>query len=240
MLEEYGKEIYPLDGIFVLIHSPLVGPVTWSQVADHLRQRGRDAVVPTLMGDDERSHVVYWRQEVEVIRSQLTTVPQDRPLILVGHSGAGALLPAIRKATPHQVVGYVFVDAGLPHPGQTRLEEMRASVPELAEELHRHLAAGGRFPEWTDEELRDEIPDDRTRAALLAELQPRALDFFKEPLPVVAGWPDAPCSYIQLSPGYSGAAEHARRAGWPLQVFEGGHFHMLVDPAGVAEALLAV
>lgn len=229
-----------MDGVFVLIHSPLVGPFTWSRVAERLRQRGREAVVPALMGDDERAHVAYWRQEVEAIRSQLATVPQDRPLILVGHSGAGALLPAIRAATPHQVAGYVFVDAGLPHPGQTRLEELRASVPELAEELQLQLVAGGRFPEWTDEDLRDEIPDDRTRAALLAELQPRALDFFEEPLPVVTGWPDAPCSYIQLSPGYSGAAEAARCAGWPVQVFEAGHFHMLVDPAGVTEALLAV
>ena len=229
-----------MDGVFVLIHSPLVGPLTWSRVAEHLRQRDREAVVPAVLGDDERAHVAYWQQEVESIRSQLTSVPRDRPLILVGHSGAGALLPAIRTMMPQQVMNYVFVDAGLPHPGQTRLEEIRASAPELAEELQPHLAAGGRFPEWTDEDLRDEIPDDRTRAALLTELQPRALDFFEEPMPLVADWPDAPCSYIQLSPGYSSAAEAARHVGWPVKVFEAGHFHMLVDPAGVTEALLAI
>lgn len=195
--------------------------------------------MPALTGDDEQAHVPYWQQEVEAIRGQLETVPPNRPLILVGHSGAGALLPALRATIPHQVGGYVFVDAGLPHPGQTRLDEMRASVPELAEELHRHLVVGGRFPDWTDEDLREEVPDDRTRAALLADLQPRALDFFEEPLPPVAGWPDAPCGYIQTSAGYAGAAETARRAGWPVQVFAAGHFYMLVDPEAVAQALLA-
>lgn len=228
-----------MDGVFVLIHSPLVGPFTWSRVAEHLRQRGHAAVVPALTGDDEHAQGAYWQQEVTAIRGQLETMPEDRALILVAHSGAGALLPAIRAAITQQVGGYVFVDAGLPHPGQTRLEEMRASVPELAEELHRHLVVGGRFPDWTDEDLRPEIPDDRTRAALLAELQPRALDFFEEPMPVIAGWPDAPCSYIQTSPGYTGAAEAARRAGWPVQVVTAGHFHMLVDPEGVTQALLA-
>ena len=228
-----------MDGVFVLIHSPLVGPLTWSRVAEDLRRRRRVAVVPALTNDDEHARVAYWQQEVEAIRGQLVKVPQDRPLILVAHSGAGALLPAARAAIPHRVAGYVFVDAGLPHPGQTRLEEMRASVPELAEELHRHLAAGGRFPEWTDEDLRAEIPDDRVRAALLAGLQPRGLDFFEEPLPHVAGWPDAPCSYIQTSSGYAGAAEAARRAGWLVQTIEAGHFHMLVDPEAVARALLA-
>lgn len=228
-----------MDGVFVLIHSPLVGPFTWSRVTDHLRQRGHTAVVPALTGDDEHAHVPYWRQEVEAIRSQLATVPQEQSLILVAHSGAGPLLPAIRAAIPHQVAGYVFVDAGLPHPGQSRLAEMRTSVPELAEELHRHLAGGGRFPEWTDEDLRTEIPDDRTRAALLADLQPRGLDFFEEPLPATDGWPNAPCSYIQTSAGYAGAAEAARHAGWPVQVVTAGHFHMLVDPEVVAQALLA-
>ena len=230
-----------MDGVYVLIHSPLVGPFTWSRVAEHLRQRGQVAVVPALMNDNEHARVAYWQQEVEAIRAQLTamSVLQDRSLILVAHSGAGALLPAVRAAIPHRVAGYVFVDAGLPHPGETRLAEMRASVPELAEELHRHLAAGGRFPNWTDEDLREEIPDDAARAALLADLQPRGLDFFEEPLPVIANWPDAPCSYILTSAGYAATAEAARLAGWPVRVFAAGHFHMLVDPDAVARAILA-
>jgi hypothetical protein len=35
---------------FVLAHSPLVGPATWSLVVRELERRGRDAAVPSLLG----------------------------------------------------------------------------------------------------------------------------------------------------------------------------------------------
>jgi hypothetical protein len=34
--------------VFMLIHSPLVGPFTWSLVAEELRARGQEMFVPTL------------------------------------------------------------------------------------------------------------------------------------------------------------------------------------------------
>ena len=54
------------------------------------------------------------------------------------------------------------------------------------------------------------------------------------------GWPDAPCAYLRFgaNPAYDAAAAEAQRRGWPLRSIEGDHFHMLVDPAGVADALL--
>ena len=47
-----------MDDYFVLIHSPLVGPLTWSLVAEDLRRRGIDALVPTLHDDD--TGLPYW------------------------------------------------------------------------------------------------------------------------------------------------------------------------------------
>jgi hypothetical protein len=35
---------------FVLIHSPLVGPMTWLQVAAALQRDGRHAIAPSLAG----------------------------------------------------------------------------------------------------------------------------------------------------------------------------------------------
>jgi hypothetical protein len=158
----------------------------------------------------------------------------ERPLILVGHSGAGPLLPVISETISQRVLGYIFVDAGLPHPGKSRLDEIRMGAPDFAAELERDLLAGGRFPKWSDEDLRDIIPDDQTRAGLLAELRPRPLAFFTETLPDVPGWPDAPCGYVLFSQAYEAAAEQARSAGWPMRSFDAGHFHMLVDPSAVA------
>src|SRR6266508_4608305 len=62
------------------------------------------------------------------------------------------------------------------------------------------LEAGGRFPGWNDRDLAPIVPDPAARAALLASLRPRALDFFTEPLPGdQPSWPDAPCGYLHLA-----------------------------------------
>jgi hypothetical protein len=69
-------------------------------------------------------------------------------------------------------------------------------------------------------------------------LHSQPLSFFLEPIPVPAGWPDAPCGYLRLSPAYDGPANRARAAGWPVREIDGNHFQMLIDPAGVTTALL--
>lgn len=224
-----------MQALFALVHSPLVGPSTWSLVAERLRQAGSGAVVPVLH-DSEGVAVPYWRQHAESAARALATVPADRPLVLVGHSGAGPLLPAIAQAGRRPIAAYLFVDAGLPHGGLSRLDEMAVNDPELAARLRRHLAAGGRFPTWGDADLREVIPDSRLRQGLLAELRPRPLAFFAEPLPQVAGWPDAPCGYLRFSPAYARPAAEAERRGWPYRAFDAGHFHLLVDPAAIADA----
>jgi pimeloyl-ACP methyl ester carboxylesterase len=168
----------------------------------------------------------------------LRGAPDGQPLVLVGHSGAGALLPALGAALARPIAGYVFVDAGIHTDGLSRLEMMVAEDAPFADRLRAHLEAGGRYPEWTDEQLREAIPDDTRRAAVLAELQPRGLDFFSEPIPVPAAWPDAPCVYLQFSPAYDVPAAKARELGWPVHEIEGGHFLMLIDPETVADAIL--
>ncbi len=85
------------------------------------------------------------------MKRALVLIPQERPLALVGHSGAGSLLPVLAQAARHPVKAYLFVDAGLPHPGKTRLEEMEATVPAFAQELRRLLAEDSRFPNWKNE-----------------------------------------------------------------------------------------
>jgi hypothetical protein len=88
--------------VFVLIHSPLVGPFTWSLVAEELRARGQEVFVPTL-SDAEGSAAPSWQQYAASVAHALTAVPLERPLHLIGHSGAGPLLPALRQAVPHPV-----------------------------------------------------------------------------------------------------------------------------------------
>ena len=225
--------------IIVLIHSPLVGPITWSRVAHELRGLQVDAITPTLV-DEERRLAPYWEQHVDSVTRELNAVPRDIELVLIGHSGAGALLPAIGKATGHLVAAYIFVDAGIPIDGLSRLELMAGEDPDFAQSLVQHLAAGGEFPDWSDVDLASIVPDPLLRHELVVELRPRTLDFFSEPIPVFDRWPDAPCGYLQFSSAYDAPARRAREAGWHHSEINAGHFHMLVDPPAVADALLAL
>src|SRR5260370_1147519 len=158
-----------MESLVVLVHSPLVGPFTWSLVAQRLQAAGFDVLVPTL-SDSGEAFPHYWQQHAASLQRALASIPQQRPLLLVGHSGAGSLLPVLARAAHHPVNACLFVDAGLPHPGQSRMNEMEASVPEFVQALHQHLASGGSFPNWSDEDLSEELPDERIRRQVLAEL----------------------------------------------------------------------
>src|SRR6187200_1500737 len=92
---------------YVLIHSPLVGPLTWKLVADELRQRNLEVVVPTLI-DRPDSKQSYWEQHADSISEALAQLPQNTPLTLVAHSGAGPLLPVIREFLPNPIHAYIF------------------------------------------------------------------------------------------------------------------------------------
>ena len=225
------------NNVFVLIHSPLVGALTWNLVADKMQQQDREVLVPALI-DSPDSEKPYWKQHAESVSQALSQISKETSLTLVAHSGAGPLLPAIRAELANPVNAYVFVDAGIPRDGATRLDLMRSEDSEWAKQFQEHLESGGYFPSWSSEDLREIIPDENLRNRLVPEINPRALDFFTEPIPVFEGWPDAPCVYILFSEPYKGAAQQARQSDWQTYELESGHFHMLVDPKAVTDLLI--
>ena len=225
------------DALIVLIPSPLLGPYSWSLVAQELRARGWEALVSEDLRDP-LDRQPCWRRTVGGVESSLQNIPVERSIALVAHSGAGPLLPAVATAVRQPIAAYLFVDAGLPSSGRSRLQVIEAENPGFASELRAALDAGQRFPAWTDEGLSQLVPDAERRRALLQELRPRSVEYWTEELPTVTRWPNAPCGYLQFSPPYRSAADRARRAGWPTRHLSAGHFHHLVDPAGVVDALV--
>jgi hypothetical protein len=159
-------------------------------------------------------------------------------LVLVGHSGAGPILPVIRQFLNHPIEAYIFVDAGIPRDGLSRLDLMKTEDPEWAEQFEQALLGGQRYPTWSADDLKDVIPVEDLRETLVAEIKPRAIAFFTEPIPVFEEWPDAPCAYIKFSAAYNRVSERVKEAGWPVQELNAGHFHMLVNPTMVADMLI--
>lgn len=217
--------------VLVLVHSPLVGPTTWRPVADALRELGLTTVVPSLGGiDATRPPYRDW------IANRVTEqVRADGRMILVGHSGAGRLLPAIGAKLRGRIAGYVFVDAHLPTGAGRQIDDSP-----FLDQL-RGLAVDGVLPPWPqwwgEEAMRRLVPDDALRRAVEAECPRLPLEYFEENPPAVDGWPDAPCAFIQFSEAYVIAAEDAAQTGWPVHHLRGEHLHMLVEPGAVAKQL---
>ena len=219
------------DAVFILIHSPLVGPMTWEPVAERLVREGCDVLVPRLTppAGVRRPYSLQYALEVAGAAS---VVPQGKRIVLVGHSNAGQRLASFRQEIPAAVAAYILVDSALPE--QTLSEAGRSYL-----EQRRRQAIDGMIEPWTDDELAPALPDPVLRRRFMAELTAWPLAFFEEEIPVFVGWPDAPCAYMRFTANYPAATERAIREGWPLIEFDGAdHFHMLVDPQAVADSLL--
>src|SRR6266566_4846249 len=127
--------------VFLLIHSPLVGPSTWTPVARELERRGRQAVVPSLLGA-ATAPPPRWRYCIDAVRAATSTLANQ--IVLVGHSGGGLLLPAITGAVTPAVSRLIFVDSGVPaSSGETPL------VPAALLAHLRTLAVKGELPPWS-------------------------------------------------------------------------------------------
>jgi hypothetical protein len=221
---------------FVLVHSPLVGPTSWLPVARELDRRGRVAVVPSLLGVAE-APVPKWRhipQAVQAATSHLTG-----RIALVGHSGAGLLLPVIADAIDTDVGALIFVDSFLPPAAGS----YRLAPTEFAEEL-RAMASDGVLPPWSrwfgDDAMRELVPDADLRVALEREMAPLPLSYFEAAVPAPTGWRRRPCAYLLLSPDpYGHSAAEAEDLGWPVREIPGvQHLAIATDPFWVTEALL--
>ena len=216
----------------LLVHSPLVGSATWDLVAADLAGRGWEVGVPGLTGTVAAGPPYCSRQAEAIARSA-----SGQPAILVGHSGAGPLLAAA-GAIINRVRGYVFVDAGLPAPGQSWME---TAPPELAAQLRDMADDQGWLPPWPrwwgDEVLAELIEDPAARRHFAAGCPPLPLAMFEEVHPPAPQWPDAPAAYLQLSEAYETQAAAARELGWPVTERASHHLAPLTDPAMVAESL---
>jgi hypothetical protein len=165
---------------FVLVHSPVTGPSTWQRVAADLTERGHRVALPAT---PPAATSLGWAAFVGSVASLACGL---RSPVLVGHSGAGPLLPQIGARL--QASAMVFVDSDVPpESGEAPL------VPPDFLEFLRELATGGRLPPWSEwfgpAAMAELIPDEDLRAFVLADMPALPIAFFEERVPVPAGGP---------------------------------------------------
>lgn len=219
-------------GAFVLVHSPATGPSTWRWVADELLARGHRVTVPAV---PPAATSLGWAGFVGAVAALAGRL--DRP-VLVGHSGAGPVLPRIGMRI--RAAALVFVDADVPpESGETTV------VPSEFLEFLRGLADGGTLPPWSEwfgpQSMRELIPDAGPREIVCAELPALPLSYYEARVPVPAGWTSARCGYVLLSEAYAEQASKAAASGWPVaRLLPGAHLDIVTRPAAIADAILSV
>lgn len=217
----------------VLVHSPLLGPLTWRAAAVELARLGHAPETPACPRFSTIGEGFY----PALAGGLAATIDAAglEPAVLVAHSGAGALVPALTAALRTPVGRTVLVDAILPHPG---LSWFDTAPPDLRAQL-RAGAEGGRLPAWDrwwpPGALERLVPDATLRTALTAELEPLPVDYFEEPAP--AAELTGSCAYLQLSGAYDDEARLAGRMGWPVVRLPLNHLAMLTQPVAVASAI---
>jgi pimeloyl-ACP methyl ester carboxylesterase len=217
---------------FVLIHGQPVGPTTWHWVAEALTSAGHGVVVPDLR------QAAMSGQPAEVVREAVAACPSDTDVV-VGHSGAGLLMPAIANSLSMAVCPrLVFVDAAIPDcEGVARLN------PDAAD-LLRPLAVEGVLPPWSvwwgEGAVERMIPDTEMRDRVVAELPELPMTLFDGALPVPAGWCKWPWDYLLLSEEMRGEAERARSLGWSVVEDVGNHLDVVNRADQVAADLVRI
>jgi hypothetical protein len=224
--------------VFVLVHSPSVGPLTWGPVADALAVRQHGSVIPSLL-DVADADPPFWPRVVDVVNAAMSRLDQDQCVLLVAHSNAGLFVPLLVTHAVRPVRCCIFVDAALP----ARARQTPAAPTELLDFL-RGKVTDGRLPPWTewwDEDVAPLFPDAATRAAVTAEEPRLPFAYYEQSVPVPAGWDDdVACGYLLFGPPYEEMAADARSRGWLVEELAGQLLHQLVDPEATADRLITM
>jgi pimeloyl-ACP methyl ester carboxylesterase len=147
---------------------------SWDEVVPALEQAGHRPYALTLPGmeskDADRSEITL-RDHVDAVVDVIDSLdPAGGPVVLVGHSGGGAVAYAAVDARPGRVARVVYVDSGPMGPGGVINDELPAANGEVP------------LPDWSlfdDEDLVD--LDDELRAAFRERAIPTPVHVASDP-----------------------------------------------------------
>lgn len=218
----------------VLVHSPFLGPASLRPLAETLATHGRPTVLLDLRVTVAAAPV--HSRMIGSFADAMAEAGPVEPVVLIGHSSAGPLLPAFADALDEPAAGLVFLDAGLPTPGRSWRD---TAPPERFTQLRDQSRDGllAPWPEWfKPDPLPRLVPDTVLRAQIAEEAPEVPVAFLKETRPS-AEW-SGPAGYLQLSGAYDEDAAAAKRLGWPVRRIDSHHLAAASEPETVADALL--
>jgi pimeloyl-ACP methyl ester carboxylesterase len=225
----------------VLIPGFWLDGASWDEVAGPLRDAGHTVHALTLPGlesrESDRSGIGL-RDHVDAVIAVVDSIPN--PVVLVGHSGGGAIAHAVTDARPDRIARVIYVDSGpLGHGGviNDELPVVDGEVP---------------LPDWSvfeDEDLVDLDETLRAKFRSIAIPEPVGVTSDKQVLsddrrydvPVTVIACEFPTEMLRtwMAEGNPFVAELAKIKDVELVDLPTGHWPQLTKPRELATAILA-
>ena len=223
---------------FVLVPGAWMGAWAWEPVTQDLRSRGYEVYPLTLSGLDQDidSASVGLATHVSDVLAVLET-NDLHSVILVGHSYSGIVVGQVAERASERVAHTVYVNAFLPHDGQSMLE----AFPEAqrADERKQIADNGGRWPAPNVEGAADGHGLSREQAQWLVE---RFVDHpgrtLSEPAALEQALSQQNATYILCSFELpSDVAALRDEPTWRYRELEAGHWPMVSKPRELSDLL---
>jgi pimeloyl-ACP methyl ester carboxylesterase len=214
---------------------------SWDEVRPPLDEAGhqvRALTLPGLESAEADRRGIRLRDHVDAVVAAIDEA--DGRVVLVGHSGGGAIAHAAADARPDRVARVVYVDAGPLGAGQA----INPELPVVGDEIP--------LPDWSffpDEDLRD--LDDGMRAAFRSRAVPEPTAVAYDPVeltderrydvPATLICCEAPSGQIKewIAQGHPYVAELAAMHDVDYVDLPTGHWPQFTRPAELAQAILA-
>ncbi len=225
----------------VLVHGAFADASSWNGVVELLQREGHTVVAPAIAMRGLLSDAAYVASVVDQI---------EGPVLLVGHSYAGAVISNAATATPN-VVGLVFVSGYAPEKGETVNDIAGKSQDSLlGPAIVQRQYPTGQGDETATELFIDpaafraafaaDLPAEQA-AAMAATQRPIAAAAFDEPSGEPA-WKTLP-SWAVVGTGDKAAGAdvvraNAQRAGAHITELDGSHVIMISQPRAVTHVIL--
>ncbi|KQU64658.1 hypothetical protein ASC58_19305 [Phycicoccus sp. Root101] len=215
----------------LVLPSPLLGPVAYGPLAGALDARGASTAVADLPDGV--------LTPAAVLAGFVDQLVSSGASLLVAHSNAGYLVPALHAAVP--VGAVVLVDAALPlAPGPTTV----LAPPAFADFVAGLPKVDGLLPPWPlwwdPADVGPLFPSEDWLSRVTDGAPRLPPSWFTTPVEVPGGWEALPAAYLGFGGTYAEELTFARGAGWPVDVVEGHHLHLLSEPDATAEAVLGL
>ncbi len=226
----------------VLVHGAWHGGWCWRRVVPLLRAKGHEVFAPTLTGLGDRAHL--FRPDIALADhvadiAALLDAEELSDVVLVGHSYAGMVITGAAEQAAGRIRRLVYLDAFVPEHGQSLMDLARPAPAGEAPPRPAENRVPSRSPAFFG------VSDPADVDWVTRRVVDQPMLTMTDPVQAPTGAANSlPRSYIYCPKPATGSfdrfAERFRHdPAWRFYEMNCGHDAMVIDPAGLAEILLA-